>query len=166
MGSGAIPNRQGVALAGNRLPGQARLLLFGIRFLQFLYKLSGGFCVGKNLCPTVLVIIVVPCFFIENSKSATIRDIGIRAAGFYHRVAMIRFYILLNGGRISLSRVKARTDEVIKVKCDKFLENQFREILVLISMYQFAVQQVTDGRLYEICFHLKDVLFVVCSGTG
>ena len=79
---------------------------------------------------------------------------------------MIRFYILLNGGRISLSRVKARTDEVIKVKCDKFLENQFREILVLISMYQFAVQQVTDGRLYEICFHLKDVLFVVCSGTG
>ena len=166
MGSGAIPNRQGVALAGNRLPGQVRLLLFGIRFLQFLYKLSGGFCVGKNLCPTVLVIIVVPCFFIENSKSATIRDIGIRAAGFYHRVAMIRFYILLNGGRISLSRVKARTDEVIKVKCDKFLENQFREILVLISMYQFAVQQVTDGRLYEICFHLKDVLFVVRGGTG
>ena len=27
MGSGAIPNRQGVALAGNRLPGQVRLLL-------------------------------------------------------------------------------------------------------------------------------------------
>ena len=64
MGSGAVPDCQGIALAGNRLTGQIRLLLFGICLFQFFYKLSGRFCIGENLCPTILVIVIVLCFFI------------------------------------------------------------------------------------------------------
>ena len=123
MGSGTIPDCQGIALAGNRLTGQIRLLLFGICLLQFFYKLSGRFCIGKNLCPAILVIVIVLCFFIQNGKSPTIRDIGIRVTGFYHRIAAMWHCLLLIQWFLRY-RVHSCADEVVKIQRRKLLVNQ------------------------------------------
>ena len=123
MGSGAAPDCQGIALAGNRLTSQIRLLLFGICLLQFFYKLSSRFCIGKNLCPTVIVVVIVPCFFIKDGKSATIRDIGIRVTGFYHRIAAMWHCLFLHQWSL-LHRVHSCVDQAVKIQHGKLLVNQ------------------------------------------